>query len=67
MGYKCANCGIDFPAKRQLVEHMIDVHNSPFVEGDEKMISMSKAHIGKDNAKKAKFSELYESNGDKLE
>lgn len=64
MGYKCGNCGIDFPNKKQIVEHMIDVHNSPFVEGDESMINMSKKHINKDNAKVSKFSELYEGNDD---
>lgn len=33
MGYKCGNCGIDFPSKREIVEHMLDVHNSPYIEG----------------------------------
>ena len=34
MGYKCGNCNIDFSNKREWIEHNIDVHNSPFVEGD---------------------------------
>jgi hypothetical protein len=31
---KCANCNITFSTKRELIEHMLDVHNSPFIEGD---------------------------------
>lgn len=34
MGYKCGNCNLDFSNKREFIEHNIDVHNSPFVEGD---------------------------------
>ena len=34
MGYKCGNCNIEFPNKRAMIEHMIIVHNSPFVEGE---------------------------------
>lgn len=34
MAYKCGNCGIEFANKAELVEHMIEVHNSPFIEGD---------------------------------
>lgn len=61
MGFKCGNCGIDFPTKKELVEHMIDVHNSPFYDGDEKLISMSKAHLDKSNkSNKAQLTELFE-------
>jgi len=34
MGYNCGNCRIEFSNKRELVEHMLDAHNSPFIEGD---------------------------------
>jgi len=34
MGYKCGNCNVEFQNKREFVEHMLDVHNSPFIEGD---------------------------------
>lgn len=34
MGYKCGNCNIEFSNKREFVEHNIDVHQSPFIEGD---------------------------------
>ncbi len=34
MAYKCGNCNIEFANKREFIEHMIDVHNSPFIEGD---------------------------------
>lgn len=32
---KCGNCNIDFRNKKQLVRHMLDVHESPFVDGSE--------------------------------
>ena len=41
MGYKCNNCNIDFPDKRGIVEHMIDVHGSPYIEGDWAKVSDS--------------------------
>lgn len=34
MGYKCGNCNIEFSNKREFVEHNLDAHNSPFIEGD---------------------------------
>jgi len=34
MGYKCGNCNLDFSNKREFIEHNLDVHNSPFIEGD---------------------------------
>jgi len=34
MGYKCGNCNIEFSSKREFIEHNLDVHNSPFIEGD---------------------------------
>ena len=49
MGYKCANCGIDFPDRRKIVEHMIDSHDSPYVEGDERMIAYSEEYAKKQN------------------
>jgi len=42
MAYSCANCNIDHQTKKALVNHMIDVHNSPFLEGDEKHVKLSK-------------------------
>lgn len=61
MGFKCGNCGIDFPTKKELVEHMIEVHNSPFYDGDEKMIQMSKDHLVKsDKSNKAVLLENFE-------
>jgi hypothetical protein len=49
MGYKCAQCGVDFGNKKQIVEHMIDVHGSPFIEGDEGMVKYSLAYANKKN------------------
>jgi hypothetical protein len=40
MGYKCG-CGAEFDNQKSLVEHMVNVHNSPFVSGEEKLIKMS--------------------------
>jgi len=34
MGYKCGNCNVEFSNKREFIEHNLDVHNSPFIEGD---------------------------------
>lgn len=68
MGYKCASCGVDFPNKKLIVEHMINVHNSPFVEGDSTMVELSKSVIkGKTTEEKSNFAKLYEANGDSLE
>lgn len=52
MAYSCGNCGLDHQTKKQLVQHMVDVHNSPFLEGDDGHIKMSKARAQeKGNAK----------------
>lgn len=32
---KCGNCMIDFQGKRQLVRHMLDVHETVFLDGSE--------------------------------
>lgn len=44
MGYVCGQCNIDFPTKKKIVEHMVDVHRSPFLEGDDEMKRHSKNH-----------------------
>lgn len=41
MGYKCANDGIEFQTKKALVAHMLLVHDSPFLEGDEELVQIS--------------------------
>ena len=46
MGYKCG-CGAEFDNQKDLIGHMIDVHNSPFVSGEEKLIDMSIRHAVK--------------------
>jgi hypothetical protein len=40
MGYKCG-CGAEFDNQKDLVSHMVNVHSSPFVSGEEKLIAMS--------------------------
>lgn len=32
---KCGNCNIDFKSKKQGVRHMLEVHESAFVDGSE--------------------------------
>lgn len=39
MAYNCGNCAIEFKTKRELVEHMIEKHDSPFYEGDYAQLS----------------------------
>lgn len=39
MGYKCGNCGIDFSTKKEWLDHLQDVHNSVFLEGDAESIA----------------------------
>jgi transcription elongation factor Elf1 len=47
MSFKCGNCGQEFLTRKELVHHMIDVHNSPFIEGEERDIILSKAKLDK--------------------
>lgn len=59
MGYVCANDGIDFSTKRELIEHMHDKYGCTFLEGDwaplaEKLLS--KKNDPKSEALKAKHS-----------
>lgn len=59
MGYKCGNCGIDFPTKKEQVEHMVNVHNSPFLEGEEREKKMSKTFLVKKGVKQVDIDNLY--------
>jgi len=34
MGYTCANDGMDFPTKRELIQHMHDKYGCTYLEGD---------------------------------
>lgn len=49
MAYGCSKCNIEFGNYKELIHHMIDVHNSPFVAGDEKFIQYSKKYCVKKN------------------
>jgi len=53
-GYACGNCSIGFKTRRERTQHMIDAHNSPFVEGDDRDINESKDHATKKGNVKAK-------------
>ena len=56
MGYKCGNCNIEFANKREFIEHNLDVHNSPFIEGDFSVDSdkiLSQRDKNKEHAKSA--------------
>lgn len=65
MAYKCSNDGAEFQSKKELVAHMIDKYNSPFIEGDEALVELSKQHIEglADAQKKNVLSRKYEDNG----
>lgn len=41
MAYTCANCGSDNDSPRALAAHMLEKHDSPFLEGDERLIGLS--------------------------
>ena len=58
MGYKCLNCNVDFPSKKEQVEHMIDVHSSPFLEGDDGAVIYSKEFVNKNVGKSQKFARI---------
>lgn len=34
MGYTCSNDGMDFPTKRELIEHIHEKYGCTFLEGD---------------------------------
>lgn len=59
MAYACANCQIEHANPRALVQHMLERHNSPFIEGDEKLTRISKEEVEKlEPTRKAKMKEL---------
>lgn len=43
MGYKCANCNVDFPTRKALVEHNITVHNTVSLDDDNKALYLKVA------------------------
>lgn len=47
MGYKCGCCNVDFPTRKGLNEHMVDVHNSVYLEGAQIDIDQTKEHAQK--------------------
>jgi len=62
MGYKCSQCGIDFPNKKGIVDHMADVHGSVFLEGDPQMVAW-----GKERAKtNVNLKKVYEDAGEQV-
>lgn len=64
MGFKCTNDGTEFPTKQQLVNHMINVHNSPFLEGDEVLVQLSIETVKtKEPEKQAEFTKLFKEMG----
>jgi len=65
MAYDCANCGISNESPKALVQHMLDKHDSPFLEGDERLIALSGAAVNaeKDLGKKARLSEKFAAHG----
>lgn len=39
MGYKCGNTGKEFGSRKEWLDHLCDVMNSPILEGDEKDVA----------------------------
>jgi len=58
MGYACANCGVDFPTRREIIEHMAEKHNCTYLEGDFKDLS-EKLLSKKTDDKSAKLKEQH--------
>jgi transcription elongation factor Elf1 len=44
---KCGNCGIEFQTRKEQITHMIDVHKSPYLDGDEKDVKLSNSYLAK--------------------
>ena len=65
MAYTCSNCGTDNDSPRALVQHMLEKHDSPFLEGDERLIALSAAEVTKekDLGKKARLTEKFAAHG----
>jgi len=65
MAYTCANCGTDNESPRALAQHMLEKHDSPFLEGDERLIALSAAEVNKekDLGKKARLTEKFAAHG----
>jgi len=65
MAYDCANCGTSNESPRALVQHMLDKHDSPFLEGDERLIALSGAAVNaeKDLGKKARLADKFAAHG----
>lgn len=65
MAYNCANCGRDQASPRALAEHMTNEHDSPFLEGDERLIALSADAVKKmpDKNRAAKLSEKFADHG----
>jgi len=45
MGYKCGNTGKEFSTKKEWLDHLCDVMNSPIMEGDEKDVAYCKKKL----------------------
>lgn len=64
MGFKCGNCNIEFSTRKEWLDHLVDVHNSPIIEGEERDINYCKRKLeemkNKGNAKASDLLKHYE-------
>lgn len=65
MAYGCSSCGIENTSPKELVRHMVEKHDSPFLEGDERLIALSAQVVRElnDKNKSAKLAEKFADHG----
>ena len=71
MAYKCGNDGREFLTKKELVNHLVDVYDTVFVNGDESLVKLSKLKTislkETNNGKYQRLKEQFENEGIDLE
>lgn len=50
MAYKCGDCGKEHQTRKEWLDHIAEVHNSFFLEGDEKDVAYHQAILSKKSA-----------------
>lgn len=65
MAYACSNCVVEFDNPKSLVDHMVEKHDSPFLDGSPKLVDLSVARVTaeKDAGKKSKYVEKFANHG----
>lgn len=60
MAFKCTNDGVEFQSREELVNHMIEKYNSPFIDGEDndKNVILSRKILEKKVQKEPQNQEL---------